>query len=564
MYFYTYYISKYMQKKIWWKESVFYQIYPRSFNDSNGDGIGDIQGIIEKLDYLKDLGVDIIWLSPVYASPNDDNGYDISDYYQIMPEFGTMEDWEEMVEEIHKREMKLMMDLVVNHTSDEHHWFKEAKKSKKNKYRDYYIWKEGKEGKKPNNWESFFSGPAWEYNEETKDYYLHLFSKKQPDLNWENTELREEIYKMMNWWLSKGVDGFRMDVINVISKTQGLPSVDTKEELANGSKYYMNGPRLHEFLQEMNQKVLSAYDIVTVGETPGVSVEDAKNLTADARKELHMVFQFELMDISSGEGGKWDIKPWSLLEFKKIISKWQIGLEKEGWNSLYLGNHDQPRCISAFGNDKEYRELSGKLLATMLLTLQGSPYIYQGDEIGMTNTTFDSIEDCRDIESINMFHQQHIEKGVDATKLMELICKKGRDNARTPMQWNEEKNAGFTIGTPWIAVNDNYKDIHVKAQREDKDSIFSYYKRMIQLRKNEKVMVYGTYKQLEEEHEQLFMYKRIMGDKEALVVLNFSDEKVDYEVSRLIENKGLSLVIGNYKKIEDINRLEPYEARVYM
>ncbi len=446
--------------KQWWKESVVYQIYPRSFNDSNGDGIGDIQGIISKLDYLKELGIDVVWLSPVYESPNDDNGYDISHYQKIMNEFGTMADWEEMLEEMHKRDIKLIMDLVVNHTSDEHPWFIESKQSKDNPYRDYYIWRSPQNGHEPNNWESVFSGPAWEYDEQTGEYYLHIFSKKQPDLNWEHQPLREDVYDMMKFWLDKGIDGFRMDVINFISKHPELPDGEQgpKDAFGDGSPYFMNGPRIHEFLQEMNQEVLSKYDVMTVGEMPGVTPEQAIDYTADHRDELNMVFTFEHMDLDSGSGGKWDLKPLQLTDLKDTLAHWQKALESEGWNSLYWNNHDQPRIVSRFGDDGAYRVESAKMLGTCLHMMKGTPYIYQGEEIGMTNVSFASIEDYEDIETLNMYKDKVEEQGQAVEEVMKSIHVKGRDNARTPMQWDASEHGGFTTGTPWLRVNPNYPE----------------------------------------------------------------------------------------------------------
>ena len=414
-----------MQKN-WWKESVVYQIYPRSFYDSNGDGIGDLRGIIEKLDYLAELGVDVIWLSPVYQSPNADNGYDISDYKAIMKEFGTFEDWIELVKQIHKRGMKIIMDLVVNHSSDKHKWFIESASDKDNSKRDYYIWRQGKDGHEPNNWKSFFGGSAWKYDKKTDEYYLHLFSEKQPDLNWENPELRHEIYKMMDWWLSKGIDGFRMDVINFISKVPDLPDVEPvlEQTYQDGHQFYANGPRIHEFLQEMNREVIAKYDAFTVGEMPGISIEDAVLYTSADRKEVDMVFQFEHMEVDDLDGNKWDNKKWSLLELKQILSRWQVGLEGGGWNSLYLNNHDRPRMVSRFGDDKIYRIESAKMLATLLHMMSGTPYIYQGEEIGMTNAGFDAIEDYRDIETLNIYRERINEKGQNKKTVMKAIKKK--------------------------------------------------------------------------------------------------------------------------------------------
>ncbi|OOR14075.1 glucohydrolase [Bacillus cereus] len=553
--------------KQWWKESVVYQIYPRSFMDSNGDGIGDLRGILAKLDYLKELGIDVIWLSPVYESPNDDNGYDISDYCKIMNEFGTMEDWDELLHEMHKRNMKLMMDLVVNHTSDEHNWFIESCKSKDNKYRDYYIWRPGKEGKEPNNWGAAFSGSAWQYDEMTDEYYLHLFSKKQPDLNWDNEKVRQDVYDMMKFWLEKGIDGFRMDVINFISKEDGLPSVETDEEgYVSGHKHFMNGPNIHKYLHEMNEDVLSQYDIMTVGEMPGVTTEEAKLYTGEARKELQMVFQFEHMDLDSGEGGKWDVKPCSLLTLKQNLTKWQKALEQTGWNSLYWNNHDQPRVVSRFGNDGAYHTESAKMLATVLHMMKGTPYIYQGEEIGMTNVRFESIDEYRDIETLNMYKEKVIERGEDIDKVMQSIYIKGRDNARTPMQWDDREHAGFTTGEPWIAVNPNYKEINVKQAIQDEESIFYYYKKLIELRKNNEIVVYGTYDLILENNPSIFAYVRTYGEEKLLVIANFTADECVFELPEDIIYSEAELLIHNYDVenvlIENIT-LRPYEAMVF-
>jgi len=556
-----------MERK-WWKEAVVYQIYPRSFKDSNGDGIGDLRGIISKLDYLKELGVDVVWLSPVYKSPNDDNGYDISDYRAIMDEFGTMDDWEEMVEEMHKRGIKLVMDLVVNHTSDEHPWFIESRQSKDNPYRDYYIWRPGKNGREPNNWESHFSGSAWEYDETTGEYYLHLFSKKQPDLNWENPRVRQEVYEMMKFWLDKGVDGFRMDVINMISKVPGLPDGDVQrgKKYAWGGRYFMNGPRVHEFLQEMHQEVLSKYDVMTVGETPGVTPAEGILYTAPERKELNMVFQFEHVDLDSGAGGKWDIRPWTLADLKKTMTKWQKELEGRGWNSLYLNNHDQPRAVSRFGDDGTYRVESAKMLATFLHMMQGTPYIYQGEELGMTNVRFSSIDDYRDIETLNMY-KERMENGEDPQAILEKIYYKGRDNARTPMQWDDSEHAGFTTGTPWIQVNPNYKEINAKAAMEDPNSVFHYYKKLIQLRKAHDVIVYGTYELILEDDPFIYAYTRTLGKETLVVMTNFSSETAIFRLPSDITYSTKQLLISNYDVDEQEElyeiRLRPWEARVY-
>ncbi|AFV19831.1 oligo-1,6-glucosidase MalL [Bacillus thuringiensis Bt407] len=556
-----------IMEKQWWKESVVYQIYPRSFMDSNGDGIGDLQGIISKLDYLKELGIDVIWLSPVYESPNDDNGYDISDYCKIMNEFGTMEDWDELLHEMHERNMKLMMDLVVNHTSDEHNWFIESRKSKDNKYRDYYIWRPGKEGKEPNNWGAAFSGSAWKYDEMTDEYYLHLFSKKQPDLNWDNEKVRQDVYEMMKFWLEKGIDGFRMDVINFISKEEGLPTVETDEDgYVSGHKHFMNGPNIHKYLHEMNEEVLSNYDIMTVGEMPGVTTEEAKLYTGEERKELQMVFQFEHMDLDSGEGGKWDVKPCSLLTLKENLTKWQKALEHTGWNSLYWNNHDQPRVVSRFGNDGIYRIESAKMLATVLHMMKGTPYIYQGEEIGMTNVRFQSIDEYRDIETLNMYKEKVIDHGEDIEKVMESIYIKGRDNARTPMQWDDQNHAGFTTGEPWITVNPNYKEINVKQAIQDEGSIFYYYKKLIELRKNNEIVVYGSYDLILENNPSIFAYVRTYGDEKLLVIANFTADESVFEMPEDISYSESELFIHNYDVeiglIDNIT-LRPYEAMVF-
>lgn len=557
-------------EKSWWKESVIYQIYPRSFKDSNGDGIGDIKGIIEKLDYLKKLGVDVIWLSPVYKSPNDDNGYDISNYQDVMDEFGTLEDWDQLLHEIHSRSMKLIMDLVVNHSSDEHAWFTESRKSKDNPYRDYYIWRPGKDGKEPNNWESAFSGSAWQYDEDTDEYYLHLFSKKQPDLNWENPTLRNEVYKMMAWWLDKGIDGFRMDVINFISKVPSLPDAANPEEKAyvGGGQYYMNGPRIHEFLQEMNKEVLSKYDIMTVGEMPGVDAEEAKLYTEQNRGELNMVFTFEHMDLDSGPNGKWDLKPLNLLDLKENITKWQTGLQGVGWNSLYLNNHDQPRMVSRFGNDQEYRMESAKMLATFLHMLQGTPYIYQGEEIGMTNVRFETIDEYRDIEILNMYKEKVIDGNMDQNKVLESIYVKGRDNARTPIQWDDTDHGGFTSGQPWIKVNPNYKQINAKQAIQDPNSIYHYYRKLIRLRKENEIIVYGEYELILAEHEQIFAYTRSYQEEKLLIVTNFSEEQVEFVMPKDYTFTLNELLISNYVLEETEAKrtsftLRPYETRVY-
>ncbi len=551
-----------MERK-WWKESVVYQIYPRSFKDSNGDGIGDLNGIIEKLDYIKELGANVIWLNPVYKSPNDDMGYDISDYRNIMDEFGTIDDWEKLLEKAHENDIKIVMDLVVNHTSDEHEWFIESRKSRENPFRDYYIWRDPVDGKEPNNWASFFEGPAWEFDQDTGQYYLHLFSKKQPDLNWENEKVRKEVYDMMKFWLDKGIDGFRMDVINMLSKVPGLPPVKTDEKgFIFGGEYFINGPRIHEFLKEMNDKVLSKYDIMTVGETPGVTPEIAAMYVGKDRNELNMVFQFEHMDLDKGEN--YYKFTWDLLEFKKIMKKWQEGLYEKGWNSLYLNNHDQPRMVSRFGNDGKYRVESAKMLATMIHTQQGTPYIYQGEEIGMTNISFPSIEDYRDIATINLYYKAK-EAGFDEDLIMKGIHYHSRDNARTPIQWNSEKNAGFTTGTPWIKVNPNYEEINVENALKNKNSIFYYYRDLIKLRKKHPVLVYGKFEIVNEDDPDIFAYTRTGENEKLFVILNFTDKERKFKPE--VEERYDNILISNYEKIEPGNgeySLRPYEARVYI
>ncbi|MGN5651108.1 glycoside hydrolase family 13 protein [Bacillus sp. Brlt_9] len=557
-------------KRQWWKESVIYQIYPRSFNDSNGDGIGDIKGITEKLDYLKLLGIDVIWLSPVFKSPNDDNGYDISDYKDIMTEFGTMKDFDEMLKKAHTNGIKIMMDLVVNHSSDEHSWFVESRKSLDNKYRDYYIWRKGNEnGGPPNRWGSAFGGSAWKLDKETNEYFLHLFSEKQPDLNWENPNLQQEIFDMMKYWLNKGVDGFRMDVVNFISKDQRFPEGKGTGEFTDGSPYFMNGPRIHEYLNKMNKEVLSNYDTITVGEMPGVNIEEAKNYTGEHRNELNMVFHFEHVNLGDGKYGKWTPEPWRLTDLKKIFTEWQKGLESEGWNSLYWSNHDQPRAISRWANDsEEYRVISGKMIATCLHMLQGTPYIYQGEEIGMTNVSFSNIKDYRDIETLNAYEDLVTNNKLSKKEMMAGIHKRSRDNARTPMQWTNEQNAGFTTGEPWINVNPNYKEINVEHNIEDKDSLFYYYQKLIKIRKEHPIVTYGIYTPIMEESNQIFAYERQLNNEKLLVICNFTENECEFISDRRIAYQSKKLLISNYTEIDgneiDNIILKPYETRVYI
>ena len=551
------------QEKKWWKECVVYQIYPRSFKDSNGDGIGDLQGVISKLDYLKELGIDVIWMSPVYQSPNDDNGYDISDYQAIMEEFGTMDDFDQLLATAHEKGIKIVMDLVVNHSSDEHKWFIESKKSKDNPYRDYYIWRDGKNGKEPTNWGSWFGGPAWEYDKDTDMYYLHIFSKKQPDLNWDNEALRNEVYRMMTWWLDKGIDGFRMDVISLISKAEEMEDGATNGgDYGDLSPYCLHGPHVHEYLKEMNEKVLSKYDIMTVGETAGVTIAQAKKYAGFDSNELNTVFQFELMGIDEGIYGKWNDERFSLLKMKQVMTKWQTKLEGKSWNCLFWNNHDQPRVVSRFGNDKEYREISAKMLGTCLHMMQGTPYVYQGEELGMTNVHFDSIESYRDIECINAYNNMVGNKVVSAEQMMKFIWCKSRDNARTPMQWDDSENAGFTTGTPWIDVNENYVTINAKNQVNDPDSIYSYYKRLIALRHELDIIVYGSYELLLPEDTKIYAYTRTWENEKLVVICNFTEEQIPCSLLEECKNSDTKLLIGNYHD-EPSNTLRPFEAVVY-
>ena len=548
--------------KNWWKESVVYQIYPRSFCDSNGDGIGDIGGIISKLDYLKELGIDVVWLSPVYDSPNDDNGYDIRDYRDIMKEFGTMEDFDRLLEEMHKRGIKLVMDLVVNHTSDEHPWFLESRKSKDNPYRDYYIWRDGKDGKEPNNWGSCFSGPAWKYDKETDQYFLHLFSEKQPDLNWDNGKVRTEVYDMMKWWLDKGIDGFRMDVISLISKREGLPDGPA---MINGYASFnvsANGPNVHEYLKEMNREVLSGYDIMTVGECSGVTLEEAARYAASDGSELNMVFQFEHMDVDGDPDNKWTDKKLYLPDLKAIMTKWQKGLEGIAWNSLFWDNHDQPRVVSRFGNDcEEYRERSAKMLATCLHMMQGTPYVYQGEELGMTNVPFETIHDFRDLDSINAYYELTGKGIFTQEEMMKYLRYKSRDNARTPMQWDTSTNAGFSEADPWIMVNPNYESINAKEQVERMTSVFHYYKQLIALRHEYEIIVYGSYELLLPDDPDIYAYVRTLGERKLLVVCSFCGRTLNYSVPEEFESG--TVLITNYDTTERISgELKPYEAFV--
>lgn len=555
------------EQRAWWKEAVIYQIYPRSFMDGNGDGIGDLAGITSRLPYLKDLDIDVIWLSPIYASPNDDNGYDIKDYRAIMEDFGTMADFDALLATAHRMGLKIVMDLVVNHTSDEHPWFIESRRSKENPYRDYYIWRPGKDGKEPNNWESCFSGPAWQYDAATGEYYLHLFSKKQPDLNWENPKVRDEVFDLMTFWCDKGIDGFRMDVISLISKDQRFPDGPVKPDgYGDPSPYCVSGPRVHEYLQEMNRRVLSHYDLLTVGEAAGVTIEEAKKYARSDGKELDMVFQFEHVGSGNGKGsviGKWTTGKPQMPKVRAILNKWQRELAGCAWNSLYLDNHDQPRCVSMFGNDSpKWRVRSAKMLATCLHLQKGTPYIYQGEELGMTNTTFHSLADCRDLEEINAWHQYVDEqKRVSPETMLACFNNVARDNARTPMQWDVSENAGFTTGTPWLAVNPNYREINAAAETGDPDSVYAYYKKLIALRHTHEIIVYGTFEPLLEDDPAIYAYARHLDGQTLLVACNWTDHEVP---CTLFSDRGEGEELISNVKTEKERTLAPYEARAVL
>ena len=549
----------------WWQRAVVYQVYPRSFYDSNGDGVGDLNGVREKLDYIRRLGVDVIWLNPIYKSPNDDNGYDISDYRAIMDEFGTMEDFDRLLAEAHEKGLRIVMDLVVNHTSDEHPWFIESRSSAESPYRDYYIWREGKDGNPPNNWGASFRGSAWERCEETGMYYLHTFSKKQPDLNWENEAVRREVYDLIRFWLDKGIDGFRMDVINYISKTPEMPDGPMMNRLyGNFRPYCLNGPRVHEFLKEMNREVLSHYDVMTVGETPGVSVEQAQRYTGPDEHELNMVFQFAHVNLDYDENGKWTLKRVPLDGLRRVLSEWQTGLHGKGWNSLYLNNHDQPRMVSRFGDDstEALRSASAKMLGVLMHMMQGTPYVYQGEELGMTNVAFPDISDYRDIDTLNAWNEMTGELGVSPEHMMACIHRRSRDNARTPMQWSAAPNAGFTTGTPWIGVNPNYRTINAEAQENDPDSVLCFYRRLIALRRELPIITEGDYALLLADHPQIFAYQRSWQGQRLYVICSFSAQTFD--APEILPYCGGRLLLCNYAPDGDAQTLRPYEARVYL
>ncbi|MGL5328455.1 MAG: glycoside hydrolase family 13 protein [Peptostreptococcaceae bacterium] len=550
-----------MNKK-WWKEAVAYQVYPRSFKDSNNDGIGDIQGIIQKLDYLKDLGIDVIWVSPFYKSPNDDNGYDISDYKDIMEDFGTMKDFDKLLKEVHKRDMKLIADLVINHTSDEHPWFIESKSSKDNPKRDWYIWKEGSKYKEPNNWESIFSGSAWEYDENSKEYYLHLFTKKQPDLNWENEDMRNAIYEMMNWWLDKGIDGFRVDAISHINKEKGLKDMPNPNNLKYVSSFdkHMNVDGIHKYLKELKENTLDKYDIMTVGEANGVKASDSHLWVGQKEGKFNMVFQFEHLDLWNN---KVDEK-LDLVDYKNVLTKWQNALDEDGWNALFIENHDIPRVVSVLGNDNKYLNESAKALGLMYFMMKGTPFIYQGQEIGMTNVEFDNINDYNDVRTINEYNKD-LDNGVNKETAMKKVWKLSRDNARTPMQWDDSINGGFSKFNPWIKVNDNYKQINVKNQLNDEKSIFNFYKNMIKIRKENECLIYGKYKLILENDKNIYAYERALENEKFIVITNLSDNEVvyNYKLNLKYENLIISnCEVDKHKTITTIN-LKPWECRMY-
>ena len=554
----------------WWHKSVVYQIYPKSFNDTTGSGEGDIRGIIEKLDYLKELGVEVIWITPMYKSPQNDNGYDISDYYNIDPNYGTMEDFEEMLSEAHKRGLKIVMDIVVNHSSTENEWFKKSEAGD-SEYKDFYIWKDAVDGKEPTNWQSKFGGNAWQYSEKRGQYYLHLFDVTQADLNWENENVRKKVYEMIKFWLNKGVDGFRLDVINLISKDQRFLSDDGTDTrfVPDGRRFYTDGPRIHEFLKEMNREAFGGGELITVGEMSSTSLENCIKYSNPDEKELSMAFSFHHLKVDYPNGEKWAKAPFDFVELKRIFSKWQIGMyEGNGWNATFWNNHDQPRALSRFGNDKEYHSESAKMLATVLHGLQGTPYIYQGEEFGMTNPYFDKISKYRDVESTNNY-KILLNKGCSEEEAIEILMQKSRDNSRTPVQWNDSENAGFTTGTPWIGVPENYKKINADAALKDKNSIFYHYKKLIDLRRNEELMITGKYEDIDLENKSVYAYKRVGENAELVVISNFYEPEVEFKLEKN-GIKGLEnaqILLSNYETNPEIKDgkiiLKPFESIIF-
>ncbi|WP_022795143.1 glycoside hydrolase family 13 protein [Marinococcus halotolerans] len=548
----------------WWKETVVYQIYPRSFMDANGDGIGDIEGIKERLDYIKHLGIDVIWICPIYKSPNDDNGYDISDYKDILAEFGTMEEFDDLLKKIHQKGMKLIIDLVINHTSDEHPWFIESRSSKNNPYRDYYIWRSGDGISEPNNWESIFGGSVWEYDEYTKEYYMHVFSSKQPDLNWENEKVREEVYDMINWWLDKGIDGFRVDAISHIKKRSNLPNLPNPQnkKFVPSFEGHMNQTGIQKFLKELKEQTFDNYDIMTVGEANGVDVSEANDWVGFEDGKFNMIFQFEHLNLwnQSEENGL------DIYKLKNVLTKWQKGLEGVGWNALFLENHDQPRSVSTWGNDKEFWDKSAKCLATLYFLMKGTPFIYQGQEIGMTNAYFEHLKEYNDVATKNFYYHEK-EMGKSHEEIINIIKKTSRDNSRTPMQWNYSLNSGFSDGTPWLKVNPNYEKINVTKQIEEKNSIYNYYKELIQIRKNHLTILYGTYDLIQEDHPKVYAYTRTLEAEKILIVTNLFEEETFFTLPTSFMNYSFNLIISNYEEKKNNENealtLKPYEARVY-
>ncbi|OQR54971.1 alpha,alpha-phosphotrehalase [Bacillus sp. CDB3] len=546
-----------------WHKSVVYQIYPKSFNSYYNKETGDIKGVTEKLDYLKELGVDYIWLTPIYQSPQNDNGYDVSDYYSIDPSYGTMEEFEKLLEKAKERDIEIMLDIVVNHSSTEHKWFKEAKEDKNSPYRNYYIWRDEK-----NNWQSKFGGSAWKYDEKTEQYFLHLFDETQADLNWENEKLREEVYDMMRFWLDKGVTGFRLDVINLISKDQRFLSDDGSTAISDGRKYYTDGPRVHEYLQEMNRNVFEGKEVITVGEMSSTTIDNCIKYSNPERNELSMTFSFHHLKVDYPNGDKWTKADFDFMKLKEIMSNWQIEMQKGGgWNALFWCNHDQPRIVSRFGDDGKYRNESAKMLATAMHMLQGTPYIYQGEEIGMTNPKFESIEQYRDVESLNIYDIK-LEEGLSKEEIIGILKQKSRDNSRTPMQWNEEVNSGFTTSIPWISVAENFKEINVEKALEDKESVFYHYKKLIELRKKYDIITDGKYDVLDGNHPKIWAYTRTVDNEVLLVINNFYGEEITYSVPGNVQLDGMKqeVLLSNYKdSSKDITNLNlrPYESIVY-
>ncbi len=554
-------------KEQWWHKSTVYQIYPKSFNDTTGNGQGDINGIIEKLDYLKNLGVEVLWLTPMYKSPQADNGYDISDYYNIDENYGTMQDFEKLLEEAHKRGLKIVMDIVVNHSSTENEWFKKSEQEDP-EYRDFYIWKDAVNGKEPTNWQSKFGGNAWKYSEKRKQYYLHLFDVTQADLNWENENVRKKVYEMIRFWLNKGVDGFRLDVINLISKDQRFLNDDGSDKrfVPDGRRFYTDGPKIHEYLKEMNREAFRSDELITVGEMSSTSLDNCVRYSNPSEKELSMVFSFHHLKVDYPNGEKWVKAPFNFIELKKIFSEWQKGMYNgNGWNATFWNNHDQPRALSRFGNDGKYHNESGKMLATVLHGLQGTPYIYQGEEFGMTNPYFDDINKYRDVESHNIYKIKEKE-GLSNKEILDILMQKSRDNSRTPMQWDNSKNAGFTTGTPWIGIPDNYRKINAEAALNDENSIFYHYKKLINLRKNEELMVIGKYEDIDLENEKVYAYRRVGDNGELVIISNFYENPVEFNVKGLNLNNA-EVLLSNYKTEPEIFEekifLKPYEAVIF-